>query len=68
MSLVAKSSVSKWGPKTLWEEPPEGRAVQAVPVHCHSEKITQGRRQIFVPVALSGFKKEVVLTYPGGEL
>jgi len=68
MFLIARSRVRKWGPKTLWEGPPEGRTVQAVPLLCNREQIKQGRRQIFLPVALSEFKKEVALTCPGGEL
>lgn len=55
----------KLGPKTPWEDLPEGRTVQAVPVPCNKEKTTQGRREIFEPLALSGLKNEIVLTCPG---
>lgn len=48
----SKSMSEKVGPKTTWEDRTEGRAVQAVPVPCNREKTTQGRGEVFEPLAL----------------
>lgn len=57
----------KWDPKALGKTEQKGEQsqnpnpdVQAVPVPCNTEKTTQGRGEVFEPLALSGPKRKCI--------